>query len=91
MQCRDLGPESAQERLEWFTHDILPNGQQICAIRPEATKDVAQRIALSRDYSWFLQLLLSEIAQDRAIPFAETHQAILRAMYSAQVLSQPTR
>ncbi len=82
--------ESAEQRLDWFTHDILPDGQQICAIRPDATKDVGQRLILSREDSRLLQLLLSEIAQHRAIPYTETRQAILRAMYRAHRPNQRT-
>ena len=79
-----------EERLDWFTHDTEPDGQQICAIRPEATKDVARRLVLSRDDSRVL-LLLNEIAQDRAIPLADSRQVILCALYRAHGLNSPTR
>jgi hypothetical protein len=82
--------ESTEERLDWFTHDIEPDGQQICSIRPRATKDVGQRVILDRENSRLLQLLLNEIAQDGTIPFAEARQAILRAVYRAHRLNQPT-
>jgi hypothetical protein len=75
--------ESTVERLDWFTYDIEPGGQQICAIRPHTIRDVTQRVVLSRDHSRLLQLLLNEIAQDNSIPFGEPRQAILRAMYRA--------
>jgi hypothetical protein len=91
MQTRHPGPESAPRRLDWFTDNIEPDGQQIWSIRPEATKDAAQTVILSRENSWLLQLLLNEIAQNRTIPFAETRQAILQAMYRAHDPSQRTR
>jgi hypothetical protein len=88
MSTRVPAAESVQERFDWFTYDIDADGQQICAIRPEMTKDAGQRLVLSRVNSRLLQMLLNEVAQDRAIPFAETRQAILRAMYRALRLSQ---
>jgi hypothetical protein len=67
-----------------------PDRRPICAIRPKATKDVAQRVVLSRDVSRLLQLLLHEIAQENSIPFTETCQAVLRAMHRAHRPNQPT-
>jgi len=34
MQTQHLAPDIAEERLDWFTYDIQPDGTQICAIRP---------------------------------------------------------
>jgi len=34
MHTRHPAPEITEERLDWFTYDIEPDGTQICAIRP---------------------------------------------------------
>ena len=34
MQTRHPAPEIAEERLDWFSYNIEPDGTQICAIRP---------------------------------------------------------
>ena len=34
MHIRHPAPEITEERLDWLTYDIEPDGTQICAIRP---------------------------------------------------------
>jgi len=67
MQTQHVAPDIAEERLDWFTYDIQPDGTQICATR-SAGRSHAD-IVLDRRASQLLQLLLSEIAQDDTIPF----------------------
>ena len=81
MQTQHLAPDVAEERLDWFTYDIQPDGTQICAIRSAARSRAD--IVLDRRGSQLLQLLLSEIAQDNTIPFPQTRQAVLKALRRA--------
>ena len=78
MQTQHLAPDIAEQRLDWFTYDIQPDGTQICAIRTAGRSHAG--IVLDRRASQLLQLLLNEIAQDRTIPFPQTRQAILKAL-----------
>ena len=78
MQTRRPGPDSAEERLDWFTYDIEPDGTQICAIRTAGRSP--DDVVLDRRASQLLQLLLNEVAQDNTIPFPQAHQAILKAL-----------
>ena len=80
MQTQDLAP-IADERLDWFTYDIEPDGTQICSIRTAGQPHTD--IVLDRRASQLLQLLLSEIAQDNTIPFPQTRQAVLKALRRA--------
>ena len=64
MQTPHLAPDIAEERLDWFTYDIQPDGTQICAIRSAGRSHAV--IVLDRQASQLLQLLLSEIAQDNS-------------------------
>ena len=73
---------SSESLLEWFTHDILPDGGQICSIRPFLAL-AAERIVLSREQSALMQSLLSEIAREDCVPFAAAKQAVLRAFVRA--------
>jgi len=81
MQTQHLAPDIAEERLDWFTYDIQPDGTQICAIR-SAGRSHAD-IVLDRRASQLLQLLLSEIAQHDTIPFPQRRQAVLKALRRA--------
>jgi hypothetical protein len=81
MQTQHLAPDIAEERLDWFTYDIQPDGTQICAIRPAGRPQAG--IVLDRRASQLLQLLLSEIARDHIIPFPQTRQAVLKALRRA--------
>ena len=81
MQTGYPAREIAEERLDWFTYDIQPDGTQICAIR-SAGRSHAD-IVLDRRASQLLQLLLSEIARDDTIPFPQTRQAVLKALRRA--------
>jgi hypothetical protein len=74
-------PDS-QSHLEWFTHDILPNGRQICSIR-QIQPPLPNRLVLDEEVSMLLQLVLTEIASDRSLPFGATKQAVLRAFMRA--------
>jgi hypothetical protein len=86
MQTQHLAPDIAEERLDWFTYDIQPDGTQICAIRPAGRPQAG--IVLDRRASQLLQLLLSEIAQDNTIP--QTRQAVLKALRRAHDQHRPT-
>jgi hypothetical protein len=88
MQTRHPGLECAEERLDWFTYDIGPDGHQICAIRTAGRR--RPDIALDRRASQLLQLLLSEIAQDNSIPFALTRQTISKTLRRAHNQHRPT-
>ena len=74
-------PDS-QSYLEWFTHDILPNGRQICSIR-QIEPAAPNRQVFDEEVSTLLQALLAEVASDRSIPFASAKQAVLRAFMRA--------
>jgi hypothetical protein len=74
-------PDS-QSDLEWFTHDILPNGRQICSIR-QIEPPSPNRLVLDEEVSTLLQTLLTEIGSDRSIPFSSAKQAVLRAFMRA--------
>ena len=80
MQTQHLAP-IADERLDWFTYDIEPDGTQICAIRSAGRSHAL--IVLDRRASQLLQLLLSEIAQHDTIPFPQRRQAVLKALRRA--------
>jgi len=41
MQTQHLAPDIAEERLDWFTYDIQPDGTQICAIRQRGVHRLA--------------------------------------------------
>ena len=69
---------SSESLLDWFTHDILPDGRQICSIGPFLAL-AAERIVHSRVQSALMQTLLSEIAREECIPFVAAKQAALRA------------
>jgi len=71
-----------QAHLEWFTHDILPNGRQICSIR-QIRPPLPNRLVLDEEVSTLLQVVLTEIASDRSIPFGSAKQAVLRAFIRA--------
>ena len=88
MQTRDPAPEIAEERLDWFTYDIEPDGTQICVIRSAGRSN--DGIVLGRPASQFLQLLLNEIAQDITISFPQARQAVLRALRRAYNHRRPT-
>jgi hypothetical protein len=88
MQTRHAAPKIAEEWLDWFTYDIEPDGTQICAIRPARRPN--DGVVLDRPTSQLLQVLLNEIAQDNAIPFPQTRQAVLRALRSAHNQRHPT-
>jgi hypothetical protein len=88
MQTRHAAPEIADERLDWFTCDIEPDGTQICAIRPARKR--SDGVVLDRRASQLLQVLLNQIAQDNAIPFPQARQAVLRALRSAHNQRHPT-
>ena len=81
MQTRYPTLEIAEERLDWFTYDIEPDGTQICVIRP--ARRCNDGIVLDRGTSQLLQLLLDEMAQDITIPFPQARQAVLRALRRA--------
>ena len=68
--------------LEWFTHDILPNGRQICAIRNVTDLD-ATGIVLDESTTQLMHALLGELAMNNAIPFGQAKQAVLRAVLRA--------
>jgi hypothetical protein len=51
-------PDS-QSHLEWFTHDILPNGRQICSIR-QIRPPSPNRLVLDEEVSTLLQVVLTE-------------------------------
>jgi hypothetical protein len=88
MQTRYPTPEMPEERLDWFTYDIEPDGTQICVIRAAGRSN--DGIVLDRRTSQFLQLLLNEMAQDVSIPFPEARQAVLRALRRAYNHRRPT-
>lgn len=88
MQTTHLAPDIAEERLDWFTYGIEPDGTQICTVR-SAGRSHAD-IVLDRRASQLLQLLLSEIAQDDTIPFPQTRQAVLKALRRAHDQHRPT-
>ena len=88
MQTRNRAPEFAEERLDWFTYDIEPDGTQICVIRSAGRSN--DGIVLDRRTSQFLQLLLNEIAQDITISFPQARQAVLRALRRAYNHRRPT-
>ena len=88
MQTQHLAPGIAEERLDWFTYDIQPDGTQICAIRTAGRSHA--NIVLDRRASQLLQQLLSEIAQDSTIPFSQTRQAVLKALRRAHDQHRPT-
>jgi hypothetical protein len=60
VQRQHLAPEIAEERLDWFTYDIEPDGTQICVIR--SARRCNDGIVLDRGTSHLLQLLLNGIA-----------------------------
>ena len=88
MQREHLAPEIAEERLDWFTCYIEPDGTQICVIRSAGRSN--DGIVLGRPASQFLQLLLNEIAQDITISFPQARQAVLRALRRAYNHRRPT-
>jgi hypothetical protein len=88
MQTRDPAPEIAEERLDWFTYDIEPDGTQICVIRSAGRSN--DGIVLDRRTSQLLQLLLDEMAQDITIPFPQARQAVLRTLRRAHNPRRPT-
>jgi len=88
MQTRHPAPEIAEERLDWFTYNIEPDGTQICAIRP--ARRCNDGVVLDRRASQLLQILLNEIAQDNTIPFPQARQAVLRALRRAHNQRHPT-
>lgn len=88
MQRQYLAPDFAEERLDWFTYDIEPDGTQICAIR--SARRCNDGVVLDRRASQLLQLLLNEIAQDNTIPFPQARQAVLRALRRAHNQRRPT-
>jgi hypothetical protein len=71
-----------QSHLEWFTHDILSSGRQICSIR-QIEPPSPNRLVLDEEVYTLLQVVMTEIASDRAIPFGSTKQAVLRAFMRA--------
>ena len=87
MQTGYPAREIAEERLDWFTYDIEPDGTRISAIRGRSHDD----LVLDRRTSQLLQLLLNEIAQDNTIPFPQARQAVLRALRRAHNQRRPTR
>ena len=87
MQTRRPAPEIAEERLDWFTYDIEPDGTQICAIPP--ARRCNDGVVLDRRASPLLQVLLNEIAQDNTIPFPQARQAVLRALRRAHDQRHP--
>ena len=88
MHTRHPAPQIAEERLDWFTYDIEPDGTQICVIRSAGRSN--DGIVLGRPASQFLQLLLNEIAQDITISFPQARQAVLRALRRAYNHRRPT-
>ncbi len=88
MQTRYPTPEIPEERLDWFTYDIEPDGTQICVIRSAARSN--DGIVLDRRTSQFFRLLLDEMAQDNTIPFPQARQAVLRALRRAYNHRRPT-
>jgi hypothetical protein len=88
MQTRHAAPEIADERLDWFTYDIEPDGTEICAIRPARKR--SDGVVPDRRASQLLQVLLNEIAQDNAIPFPQARQVVLRALRRAHNQHHPT-
>jgi hypothetical protein len=89
MQTRHPAREIAEERLDWFTYGIEPDGTQICAIR--AAGKAHDDVVLDRRTSQLLQVLLNEIAQDNTIPFPQARQAVLRALRRAHNQRRPTK
>ena len=88
MQTRHPVHEIAEERLDWFTYDIEPDGTQICVIRTAGRSH--DDLLLDRRTSQLLQVLLNEIAQDKTIPFPQARQAVLRALCRAPNQRGPT-
>jgi hypothetical protein len=88
MQTPDPAPKIAEERLDWFTYDIEPDGTQICVIRSAGRSN--DSIVLDRRTLQFLQLLLDEMAQDITIPFPQARQAVLRTLRRAHNPRRPT-
>jgi len=88
VQRQHLAPEIAEERLDWFTYDIEPDGIQICTIR--SARRCNDGVVLDRRTSQLLQVLLNEIAQDNTIPFPQARQAVLRALRRAHNHRRPT-
>ena len=87
MQIGHPALEIAEERLDWFTYDIEPDGTQICVIRP--ARQCNDGVVLGRRASQLLQVLLNEIAQDNTIPFSQARQAVLRALRRAHDQRHP--
>ena len=88
MQIGHPAPEIADERLDWFTYDIEPDGTQICVIRP--ARNPNDGVVLDWRASQLLQILLNEIARDNTIPFPQARQAVLRALRRAHNQRHPT-
>ena len=88
MHTRHPAPQIAEERLDWFTYDIEPDGTQICAIPP--ARRCNDGVVLDRRTSQLLQVLLNEIAQDNTILFPQARQAVLRALRRAHNHRRPT-
>ena len=88
MHTRHPAPEIADERLDWFTYDIEPDGTQICVIRP--ARNPNDGVVLDWRASQLLQVLLNEIAQDNTIPFPQARQAVLRALRRVHNQRHPT-
>ena len=57
MHTRHPAPEITEERLDWLTYDIEPDGTQICAIRP--ARRCNDGVVLDRRASQLLQVLLT--------------------------------
>jgi hypothetical protein len=88
MLTRHPASEITDERLDWFTYGIEPDGTQICAIRPVRRRN--DGVVLDRRASQLLQVLLNEIAQDNTIPFPQARQAVLRTLRRAHNQRHPT-
>lgn len=62
---------------DWFTHNILPDGRQICTIRRSDGR--SGQGVLDADATELLQTLLTEFAKDDTIPYADARQIVLGA------------
>ena len=85
MQTRHPVAEIAEERLDWFTYDIEPDGTQICAIRPPGD---ALTASCSTDGH---RASAGPAERDRAgHPFSQARLAVLRALRRAHDQRHPT-
>jgi hypothetical protein len=71
------------ERLDWFTADILEDGEQVVHIRPTLSKNPTDVIELDRGETRLLMAILDQIVANQSLPWPETRQAILRGFVTA--------